>query len=81
MSEILLYFFLYIYKTKILFILDVKYQLPSLMECEDTEMEDLLDDILEQAKKFTSYTRKDGNSTPVQPPKSALTVLYRFVIF
>lgn len=46
------------------------------MECDDTEMEDILDDILEQAKKVSGLTKKDGAPTP---PSRALTVLYRLV--
>ena len=45
------------------------------MECDDTEMEDILDDILEQAKKVSGLTKKDGAPTP---PSRALTVLYRY---
>ena len=58
-----------------------KYQLPSLMECDDTDgIEDILDDILEQSKKLTAagiIGKKDG--IPPTPParNGAYTVLYR----
>lgn len=56
------------------FISAVKYQLPSLLECDDTEMEDILDDILEQSKKMTS-SKKDGPPTP--PTRNGITTVYR----
>lgn len=57
-----------------------KYQLPSLMECDDTDgIEDILDDILEQSKKLTAagIGKKDG--IPPTPParNGVYTVLYR----
>lgn len=48
------------------------------MECEDAEMEDILDDILEQAKKFTSSSKKDYNA-PTPPARNSLNVSFRFV--
>lgn len=57
-----------------------KYQLPSLMECDDTDgIEDILDDILEQSKKLTAagIGKKDG--VPPTPParNGVYTLLYR----
>ncbi|CRK88840.1 CLUMA_CG002660, isoform A [Clunio marinus] len=58
-----------------------KYQLPSLMECDDTDgIEDILDDILEQSKKLTAAgigKCKDG--VPPTPParNGVYTLLYR----
>lgn len=57
-----------------------KYQLPSLMECDDTDgIEDILDDILEQSKKLTAagIGKKDG--IPPTPParNGVYTLLYR----
>jgi baculoviral IAP repeat-containing protein 6 (apollon) len=58
-----------------------KYQLPSLMECEDTDgIEDILEDILEQSKKLTSSTLgKMKDSAPPTPPSrsSGFTLLFR----
>lgn len=57
-----------------------KYQLPSLMECDDTDgIEDILDDILEQSKKLTAagIGKKDG-IPPTPPARSGVyTLLYR----
>jgi hypothetical protein len=49
------------------------------MECEDAEMEDILDDILEQAKKFTSSTKKEYGA-PTPPVRNSLNVSFRSVI-
>lgn len=58
-----------------------KYQLPSLMECDDTDgIEDILDDILEQSKKLTSsgLGKKDSSVPPTPPARNGVyTLLYR----
>lgn len=57
-----------------------KYQLPSLMECDDTDgIEDILDDILEQSKKLTAAGIGKKEGMPPTPParNGVYTLLYR----
>lgn len=58
-------------------ILAVKGKLPCLMECEDTEMDELLDNLLEREK---SRNKKEiGVSQAQRSQGSGLTILYRSV--
>lgn len=56
----------------------VKNQLPSLMECDDADMEDILilDDMLEREKRVF---KKDANAS-VSSGRNGLTFLYKYVL-